>query len=107
MTSRGLRGTAAPILYQSRLNRTVSNYVTDMRDVIRDIVSLAETGHRAGGLESIRRARRARSVETEAGYNRDGALKAAFATGDEYVKWVQENEQLHKDLMAKGGLLKQ
>ena len=40
-------------------------------------------------------------------YIEDGALKVAFATGDEYVKWVQENEQLHKDLMAKGGLLKQ
>ena len=39
-------------------------------------------------------------------YMEDGALKAAFATGDEYVKWVQENEQLHKELMAKGGLLK-
>jgi tripartite-type tricarboxylate transporter receptor subunit TctC len=36
----------------------------------------------------------------------DGALKPAFATGDEYVKWVEANEQLHKDLMAKGGLLK-
>ena len=40
-------------------------------------------------------------------YIEEGALKAAFATGDEYVKWVQEAEQLHKDLMAKGGLLKQ
>ncbi len=40
-------------------------------------------------------------------YMEEGALKAAFATGDEYVKWVQENEQLHKELMAKGGLLKQ
>jgi putative tricarboxylic transport membrane protein len=40
-------------------------------------------------------------------YMEDGALKAAFAIGDEYVKWVQENEQLHKDLMSKGGLLKQ
>ena len=39
-------------------------------------------------------------------YMEDGALKAAFATGDEYVKWLQENEQLHRDLMAKGGLLK-
>lgn len=39
-------------------------------------------------------------------YMEEGALKAAFATGDEYVKWVQEAEQLHKDLMAKGGLLK-
>ena len=39
-------------------------------------------------------------------YMEEGALKAAFATGDEYVKWIQEAEQLHKDLMAKGGLLK-
>jgi putative tricarboxylic transport membrane protein len=39
-------------------------------------------------------------------YMEDGALKAAFATGPEYVKWVEENEQLHKDLMTKGGLLK-
>ena len=39
-------------------------------------------------------------------YMQDGALRAAFATGPEYVKWVEENEQLHKELMAKGGLLK-
>src|SRR5580765_1593394 len=39
-------------------------------------------------------------------YMEEGALKAAFATGDEYVKWIQEAEQLHKDLMEKGGLLK-
>src|SRR5499427_1928739 len=39
-------------------------------------------------------------------YMEDGALKPAFATGAEYVKWVEENEQLHKELMAKGGLLK-
>ncbi|HEX7230762.1 MAG TPA: tripartite tricarboxylate transporter substrate-binding protein [Candidatus Binatia bacterium] len=39
-------------------------------------------------------------------YLADGALKPAFATGDEYVKWLQANEQLHKELMAKGGLLK-
>src|SRR5438552_5610429 len=39
-------------------------------------------------------------------YMEDAALKPAFATGPEYVKWVEENEQLHKDLMAKGGLLK-
>jgi len=39
-------------------------------------------------------------------YMEDGALKPAFATGPEYVKWVEENEQLHKELMAKGGLLK-
>ncbi len=40
-------------------------------------------------------------------YLSDGALKPAFATGAEYVKWVEENEKLHKELMAKGGLLKQ
>ena len=39
-------------------------------------------------------------------YLTDGALKPAFATSAEYVKWVEENEQLHKELMAKGGLLK-
>ena len=35
----------------------------------------------------------------------EGALKPEFATGAEYVKWVEENEKLHRDLMAKGGLL--
>ena len=35
-----------------------------------------------------------------------GALKPAFSTGAEYVKWVEGAEQLHKDLMQKGGLLK-
>ena len=39
-------------------------------------------------------------------YMEDGALKPAFASGAEYVKWVEENEKLHRDLMAKGGLLK-
>src|SRR5215467_16241725 len=39
-------------------------------------------------------------------YLEDGALKPAFATGPEYVKWVEENEKLHRDLMEKGGLLK-
>ena len=39
-------------------------------------------------------------------YMEEGALKPAFLTGAEYVKWVEENEQLHKDLMTKGGLLK-
>ena len=38
-------------------------------------------------------------------YLSDGALKPAFATGAEYVKWVEGAEQLHKDLMTKGGLL--
>ena len=39
-------------------------------------------------------------------YLEDGALKPAFASGAEYLKWVGENEKLHRDLMAKGGLLK-
>ncbi len=39
-------------------------------------------------------------------YMADGALKPAFSTGGEYVKWVEENEGLHKELMARGGLLK-
>jgi len=39
-------------------------------------------------------------------YMQEGALKPAFASGAEYVKWVEENEQLHKELMARGGLLK-
>jgi putative tricarboxylic transport membrane protein len=39
-------------------------------------------------------------------YLKKGALKAAFTTGPEYVKWLEGAEQLHKDLMTKGGLLK-
>ena len=39
-------------------------------------------------------------------YLSDGALKPAFSTGSEYVKWLEENEKLHRDLMAKEGLLK-
>jgi putative tricarboxylic transport membrane protein len=38
-------------------------------------------------------------------YLEDGALKPAFTTGADYTKWVDENEKLHRDLMAKGGLL--
>jgi tripartite-type tricarboxylate transporter receptor subunit TctC len=34
------------------------------------------------------------------------ALKAAWFTGPDYVKWLGETESLHKDLMQKGGLLK-
>jgi tripartite-type tricarboxylate transporter receptor subunit TctC len=40
-------------------------------------------------------------------YLADGALKPAFATGSEYIKWVEENEIIHRTLMAKEGLLKQ
>jgi putative tricarboxylic transport membrane protein len=39
-------------------------------------------------------------------YLKQGALKPAFATGAEYVKWVEENEKLHRELMTKGGLLR-
>jgi putative tricarboxylic transport membrane protein len=39
-------------------------------------------------------------------YLSKGALRPAFATGAEYVKWVEGAEQVHKDLMTKGGLLK-
>src|SRR5438128_2027747 len=38
-------------------------------------------------------------------YLKQGALKPAFATGSEYVKWVEGNEKLHRELMTKGGLL--
>jgi putative tricarboxylic transport membrane protein len=34
-----------------------------------------------------------------------GALKPAFASGAEYVKWVEENDSLHRELMKKGGLI--
>jgi len=40
-------------------------------------------------------------------YLSDFALKPAFLTGPEYVKWLEDTENLHKDLMKKGGMLKQ
>jgi putative tricarboxylic transport membrane protein len=39
-------------------------------------------------------------------YLHRGALKGAFATGPEYVKWLEGTDQQHRELMAKGGLLK-
>jgi putative tricarboxylic transport membrane protein len=39
-------------------------------------------------------------------YVSDGALKPSFLTGAEYVKWVDETEKMHRDLMQKEGLLK-
>jgi tripartite-type tricarboxylate transporter receptor subunit TctC len=39
-------------------------------------------------------------------YLHKGALKGAFATGSEYVTWVEGAEKLHKELMDKGGLVK-
>ena len=39
-------------------------------------------------------------------YLSEGALKPAFASGAEYVKWVEEADKLHRELMQQGGLLK-
>jgi putative tricarboxylic transport membrane protein len=39
-------------------------------------------------------------------YVSDMGLKAAFLTGPDYVKWVGEQEEIHKGLMKKGGLIK-
>jgi tripartite-type tricarboxylate transporter receptor subunit TctC len=39
-------------------------------------------------------------------YISDNALKPAFLSGPEYVKWLEQAEALHKDLMQKGGMLK-
>jgi putative tricarboxylic transport membrane protein len=39
-------------------------------------------------------------------YLAKGALKPAYSTGAEFVKWLEGAEQLHRDLMTKGGLLK-
>jgi putative tricarboxylic transport membrane protein len=39
-------------------------------------------------------------------YLNQGALKPSWQTGPEFVKWLTEADQLHKDLMEKGGLLK-
>jgi tripartite-type tricarboxylate transporter receptor subunit TctC len=39
-------------------------------------------------------------------YLNQGALKPAWETGPEFVKWLGDAEKLHRDLMTKGGLLK-
>jgi putative tricarboxylic transport membrane protein len=39
-------------------------------------------------------------------YVSDNGLKAAFLTGPDFVKWIEEQEVKHKDLMGKGGLIK-
>jgi putative tricarboxylic transport membrane protein len=39
-------------------------------------------------------------------YLSDFALKPAFLSGDDYVKWLEEKEKATKELMAKGDLLK-
>ena len=40
-------------------------------------------------------------------YISDMGLKGAFLSGPDYAKWVGEQEVIHKDLMIKGGLLKE
>jgi putative tricarboxylic transport membrane protein len=39
-------------------------------------------------------------------YISDNGLRAAFLSGADYVKWVGEQEAMHKELMTKGGLIK-
>ena len=39
-------------------------------------------------------------------YLLNNALKSAWQTGGDYIKWVDGAERLHKDLMEKAGLLK-
>jgi len=39
-------------------------------------------------------------------YVSDMGLQPAFLTGPDYVKWVGEQEEIHKALMKKGGLIK-
>ncbi len=38
-------------------------------------------------------------------YLTENALKPAFLSGPEYVKWLEETEALHRDLMKKGGMI--
>ncbi len=38
-------------------------------------------------------------------YLTENALRPAFLSGPEYVKWLEETETLHKDLMKKGGMI--
>jgi putative tricarboxylic transport membrane protein len=39
-------------------------------------------------------------------YLEQGALKAAWQTGPDFVKWLEGAEEVHRELMKKGGLLK-
>jgi tripartite-type tricarboxylate transporter receptor subunit TctC len=40
-------------------------------------------------------------------YLSDFALKPAFLSGPEYVQWLEQKDALTKELMGKGGMLKQ
>jgi putative tricarboxylic transport membrane protein len=39
-------------------------------------------------------------------FTEKGGFKQTFLSGPDFVKWLESTEVLHKDLMAKGGLLK-
>ena len=39
-------------------------------------------------------------------YMQQGALKSAWLTGSDFTTWLEREEQVHRDLMSKGGLLK-
>ena len=39
-------------------------------------------------------------------YMVDNALKPAFLSGPEFVKWLEETDAMHKELMKKGGMIK-
>jgi tripartite-type tricarboxylate transporter receptor subunit TctC len=39
-------------------------------------------------------------------YLSDFALKPAYLAGDGYVRWLEDAERLHKELMIKGGMIK-
>jgi tripartite-type tricarboxylate transporter receptor subunit TctC len=39
-------------------------------------------------------------------YISDMGLKLALLSGPDFVKWVGEQEELHKDLMRKGNIIK-
>jgi putative tricarboxylic transport membrane protein len=39
-------------------------------------------------------------------YITENGLKAGFLTGPEFVKWVGEQEVIHRELMTKGGLIR-
>lgn len=39
-------------------------------------------------------------------YMVDNALKPAFLSGPDFVKWLEETEAMHVNLMKKGGMIK-
>ena len=41
------------------------------------------------------------------GVHEDGAFNTTFMTGDEYAKWVENEEKRHQALMKEAGFLRQ